>query len=85
MILRQSVFVCGVCRALPDVRTPGLVSPSLSDLSVTTMSRNICTDLGKHSILQSVSIVTQQSNSHLIPLLTDPLIRRICGRLFYVD
>ena len=64
---------------------PGPRLPTLSDLSVTSVSRNICTDLGKQSILHSVSIVTQQSNSHLIPLLTDPLLRRICGRLFYVD
>ena len=77
----QCLFVFEKCAESYPLLGQAPVSPLRASLS-----RNVCTDLGKQSILQTVSIVTHQSTSHLIPLLTDPLILAgvwICGRLFY--
>ena len=73
----QCLFVFEKCAESYPLLGQAPVSPLRASLS-----RNVCTDLGKQSILQTVSIVTHQSTSHLIPLLTDPLVPVLC-RLFY--
>ena len=58
----QCLFVFEKCAESYPLLGQAPVSPLRASLS-----RNVCTDLGKQSILQTVSIVTHQSISHLIP------------------